>query len=179
MGMHGYTASVTYNFAKNIGIEANFAGHNGGGVTYSYSPTTNDNGYSESQNQDIYTYTFGPKITLPLGNFALFTHFLVGGIHADLGDVETCTSATGSESETCSSENYYTAKARGNGMAFKTGAGVDWNHHRWGIRILEVDYVHASASFTGTEGCSGCSTTETAPSSANNFELSTGFNVNF
>src|SRR5580704_8589644 len=105
MGMHGYTAAVTYNFAKNIGIEANFSGHNGGGVTYSYTPTVNDNGYSESQNQDIYTYTFGPKITLPLGNFALFTHFLVGGMHADLGDAETCTSSTGGE-QTCSSYVY-------------------------------------------------------------------------
>lgn len=180
LGIHGYTAAVTYNFTKNIGFEANLAGHNGGGVIAMYGPTSQYTGDSERQTQDIYTYTFGPKVTLPVGNFSLFTHFLVGAMHANLSDTATCVPSTGVDGNTCSSVNAYTAHASGNGMAFKTGAGADWNHGRWGLRILEVDYIHGSTTLAGSYAYNdNASQAYTNGATANNFELSTGFKFNF
>lgn len=177
IGMHGYAAAGSYNFTKNIGLEASFDGHNGGAAIVTIAPSSTNNGIQEHQTQDIYTYTFGPKVSLPVGNFSLFSHFLVGGIHAHTGDIESCIPATGGSS-TCSGSGFST-KGAGNGMAFKTGAGVDWNHGSWGIRILEVDYVHGTVTVTGNVSCSGCPPSESTATSANDFELSTGVIFHF
>jgi hypothetical protein len=173
-GLHGYSAAVTYNFSKNIGLEANFSGHNGSSTVYSQAATVNTNGEKEATGQDLYSYTFGPKLTLPLGNFAIFTHFLVGAAHVHESAVDKCILATGGETS-CFNTDYI--NVHGDGMAFKTGGGVDWNHGRWGIRILEVDYVRNQASVTET--CTGCNAPENFTIGANNFELSTGVKVNF
>jgi hypothetical protein len=173
-GLHGYAASATYNATKNIGLEANFSGHNGSPLLASEAPTSSNNGYVEHSGQDIYTYTFGPKLTLPIGHFAAYTHFLVGGMHAHQAFNEVCVPATGS---TCSGTPN-TANFKGTGMAFKTGAGLDWNRGRWGIRVLEVDYIHSSVWATGT--CSsGCGPAISLNLGTNNFELATGLTVNF
>jgi hypothetical protein len=177
LGQQGYSFAATYNFNKNIGLEANFTGHNGGANVFSFPASSANNGDLERQTQDLYTYTFGPKVTLPVGNFSLFSHFLVGGMHSHIGDTETCIPSTGGGA-TCSSTVLFSANANGSGMAFKTGGGLDWNHGRWGIRILEVDYVHGAVSITGT--CSSCfGTPDTIPTWANNFQLATGLTFNF
>jgi Outer membrane protein beta-barrel domain len=174
-GLHGYNASVTYNFNKHIGLEGNFSGHNGSSTTYSTPVTTTSNGYSEVISQDLYSYTFGPKLSLPVGNFSLFTHFLVGAAHVRVGDTYTCISSGGG---TCSKNVY---NVHGNGMAFKTGGGVDWNHGRWGVRILEVDYLRDQISANETASCSNytCTSPSSFTASANNFELSTGVIFHF
>jgi hypothetical protein len=162
IGIHGYTTSFVYNANKHVGLEANFSGHNGSPAVYSDSYPETDNLY-----EDIYTYTFGPKLTQPVGNFALFTHFLVGVEHAHVGYKENCSDCT---------DNY---SDRGYGMAFKTGGGADWNHGSWGVRILEVDYIHSSLNLTET--CAGCSSSDTFsfPASNNSFELATGVTFSF
>lgn len=170
--LHGYSISGVYNFNNHIGIEANFSGHNGTSTVDSEPATATENGYIDSENQDIYTYTFGPKLTQPIGNFAIFGHFLVGGDHGHEAFRDNCLQSSGSDS-TCSSPS--TASARGSGFAFKTGGGVDWNHGRWGVRILKVDLVHASTF--ATEVCAGC-TPYSFNISGNNFELATGITVN-
>ncbi len=173
-GLHGYGAAVAYNFNKNIGLEANFSGHNGSSTVYNQPPTVNSNGEKETVGQDLYTYTFGPKLTLPVGNFALFTHFLVGAAHIHESGMDKCILSTGGETS-CFNTDF--VNLRGTGMAFRTGGGVDWNHGRWGIRILEVDYIRNQAFVTET--CSGCNAPENFTVGANNFELSTGVKVNF
>jgi hypothetical protein len=176
-GIHGYTAAVTYNFNNHIGLEANFSGHNGTSPI-SFTPATSTaNGRNDTLAQDLYTYTFGPKITQRVGNFSLFTHFLVGGVHVHEGFVDKCLLSSGTDSSCFTT---FRSNSRGNGFAFKTGAGVDWNHGRWDLRILEVDYIRNEIFVTET--CSiDCS--NGAPfsnnSAANNFELSTGISFHF
>jgi hypothetical protein len=171
-GLHGYTVAAAYSFNNHLGLEANFAGHNGSPTVQTLSPLGTSNGFVESENQDFYTYTFGPKLTLPVGNFSIFTHFLVGAAHGHETFTEKCLQATGGG--TCF--NTFITDAHGNGFAFRTGGGADWNHGRWGVRILEVDYVHASTYVNETFNSS-------APDSLNfgadNFELATGVTFNF
>ena len=172
-GLHGYTVAGSYAFTNHLAIEANFAGHNGSPTIETVPAISSSNGFVDTESQDFYTYTFGPLVTLPVGNFSLFTHFLVGAVHGHESFTEKCLqSATGG---TCFTPS--TSDAHGNGFAFKTGAGVDWNHGRWGIRILEVDYVHANTFVT--ELCGGCTQTDSFGINANNFELATGLTFNF
>lgn len=170
--LHGYAASADYSFNNHIGMEANFSGHNGSPVFQSGTAAGSNNGYIYREPQDLYTLTFGPKVSLPVGNFTLFTHFLVGVAHGHEGFNYTCIQAP---SGTCGSSS--STSASGTGFAYRTGAGVDWNHGHWGIRILEVDYVHPSIYVT--ESCSTCTTLGSFDISGNNFELSTGVTFNF
>ena len=114
-----------------------------------------------------------------MGHFSLFTHFLVGAAHVHDGETDKCAPATGEDEETCSSDYPYNYSSHGNGFAFKTGGGVDWNHGSWGVRILEVDYVRTEVYATETQSCTGCTPyTYTYPLATNNFELAAGFTFN-
>jgi hypothetical protein len=178
-GLHGYAADVAYNLNKHIGLEANFSGHNGTSTIYTDVYAAVDNSYNEVVRQDLYSYTFGPKLSLPVGHFSLFTHFLVGATHVHNGETDSCVPGTGSGAETCSTSYPYHDSSHGNGFAFKVGGGVDWNHGHWGVRVLEVDYVHSEVSATETESCTGCTAdTYTYPQAANDFELATGVTFN-
>ncbi len=176
-GLHGYAASAVLNFNKHVGLEANFSGHNGTTQVYSDS-YSGDNTYTDVARQDLYALTFGPKLSIPVGHFSLFTHFLVGAARVHDGETETCTPTTGSEG--CSSSYPYQYSTHGNGFAFKTGGGVDWNNGWWGVRILEVDYVRTEVYGTETQTCATCGGVSTYKfdSGINNFELATGFTFN-
>jgi len=176
-GLHGYTAAFTYNFNKHIGLEANFSGHNGTPTIDSEAATSSNNGYTDTLATDLYTYTFGPKVSMPVGNFSIFTHFLVGGVHVHEVAAERCIQSSGSDVTTCPTTPTFLGSARGNGFAFKTGGGVDWNHGRWDVRILEVDYIRNEV-FATTIGCSSC-TPYSVNAGGNNFELSTGISFHF
>jgi hypothetical protein len=171
-GLHGYALSAAYNFNKHIGLEANFSGHNGSTTIFFDQPLGSSNGEKRIDGEDIYTYVFGPKFSLPVGNFSLFTHILVGGSHAHEGEATTCVQAT--SGPTCFTPTF--TRGSGSGMAVKTGAGVDWNHGRWGIRILQVDYVHST--LYATIKCAGCET-DSFDTSWSGVEMSTGVTLNF
>jgi hypothetical protein len=171
--LHGYSASADYFFNNHVGLEANFSGHNGSPVFVSVQAVGTNNGTTDVESQDLYTLTFGPKLALPVGNFSLFTHFLVGVAHGHEGLTSTCIQAT--SGPTCGTPSG--SSARGTGFAYKTGAGVDWNHGHWGIRILEVDYVHPSIFVTESNTC--CTQLQSFDIAGNNFELSTGVTFNF
>jgi len=111
-GLHGYTAQAVYNINKHIGLEANFSGHNGTSPIYSEAYAGSDT-YASVARQDLYAYTFGPKLFLPMGHFSLFTHFLVGAAHVHDGETDTCTAATGGSCSSGYPEQYST---RGNGF---------------------------------------------------------------
>ncbi len=170
--LNGYGAAFAVNLSNHIGLEANFTGHNGTSTILS-EPATYYTGTQYGEDQGVYTYAFGPRLFQNVGNFSLFTHFLVGGMHVGNTLRDTCTPGTG---ETCGTPNPEIIKISGSGFAFKTGGGADWNHGRWGIRILEVDYVHGQMlnAFSG-DGTPVSSLTM----STNNFELTTGITFNF
>lgn len=176
-GLNGYGLAVAYNFNRHIGIEADLSGHNGSQMTYSYSPTATDTGYQYQDNANIYTYTFGPRFSIPVDRFSLFAHVLVGAAHLNATDKETCLPATGTANvQTCGTPtvNHYVYDS--NGFATKIGGGVNWNHGRWGIRILEADFVHGEVN--NTERYDN-GTKYQYVSSGNGFELYTGVLFNF
>jgi opacity protein-like surface antigen len=180
--LNGYAAAFAYNFNKHIGLEADFTGQNGTSTTFSEAATSDENGETEVLRQDIYTYTFGPKLSQPLGNFTLFTHFLVGAGHIHQGFSDNCLPETG-ETGSCVDDpgpvTEDTSGSKGTGFAYKVGGGVDWNHGAWGIRILEVDFVHVEDTTTIKETDEGTNETPfTEPQSANNFQLATGITFN-
>ena len=159
-GIHGYNFAATWNLTTHLGLEANLAGHNGSTVPFSeVTPTPG----SIDQDTDLYTYTFGPKVTQSLGNFDIYTHFLVGVTHGHASITEV--------GDFCDGPCVTTA-GRGTGFAFQTGGGLDWYHGHWGIRILEVDYVHGNIDATVNTNTS--TTVETFPATMNNVRLATG-----
>ena len=100
LGTDGWEASANWNWNHWLGLKADFDGNyccNG---------------------QHLYTFLFGPQISLRRPKFTFFVHGLVGGAHAQ-GLVTTDTDL---------------------GYAF--GGGLDWNVNRWlAIRAPQVDYV--------------------------------------
>jgi hypothetical protein len=173
--LHGYAASFTYNFNRHIGLEANFSGHNGDTTIFNQPVTATQNGENFFQRQDIYFYTFGPRISAPVGNFSIYAHFLVGGAHYHTGTTDACLQSAGSESGCFTTS---TSHATSNGFAVKTGGGVDWNHGRWGIQILEVNFIRSEMQITETDCVSGCNPFNFSGGS-NNVELTAGFKINF
>jgi hypothetical protein len=176
-GLHGYGASFVYNFSSHVGLEGTFTGHNGTDTLEYYAPSSTQYGESDSAKQAIYTFTGGPRLSLPVGNFNLFTHFLVGGSHISETYSQTCTVPTGSDNDNCSLN---VDKIYGTGFTFKTGGGLDWNHGAWGLRILEVDYLHSDLPVKDnpTSGGTGYNP-ETYDISGNSFEMLAGITFNF
>lgn len=173
--LNGYAVAFAVNFNNHIGLEANFSGHNGSS-TLLVEPSTSTN-YGEDiteTGEGVYTYAFGPKLFQTVGDFSLFTHFLVGGVHLSQTLTETCTPPTSGGN--CGTPDPAVYDQKGTGLAFMTGGGVDWNHGRWGIRVLEVDYVHGQMESNFTGAPSNLSSLST---SANNFQLATGITFNF
>ena len=176
--LHGYALAFAYNFNRHVALEANFSGHNGTPTVFNDTPTTTDTGDTERVNENVYLYTFGPKFSIPVGAFSLYSHVLVGATHTASFITDQCLPATTTgDVETCSSTAQVTEEMlHSNGFAAKVGGGVDWNHKRWGIRILEVDYVHGQVY--GTSFCSICQS-ESEDKSVSAFELASGVTFNF
>jgi len=176
-GLHGYAVSGVYNFNRHIGLEGNFSGHNGTSIEFFDMPTATQTGEKDSAGQDIYTYVFGPRLTLPVGSFSLFSHVLVGGSHVHEAGTDACVPATGVGGGTCGANSSDYFRGSGSGMAVKIGGGVDWNHGRWGLRILEVDYVHSQLFDKESEVCNGCEA-ESFDSSWSGVEMQAGVTLN-
>jgi hypothetical protein len=175
-GLHGYAASFTYNLGPHVGLEGAFTGHNGTNTLYYEAPSDTEYGYNTYAKQNIYTYVGGPRLTLPVGNFSLYTHFLVGAAHLGETYSDVCTPPIGSDNS-CYSE---VDKLAGTGFTFKTGGGVDWNHGAWGIRILEVNYLHTDASVKDNQVEDGTTyNPSTNDVSGDSFEMAAGVTFNF
>jgi hypothetical protein len=91
----GYDASFTYTFTSHVGMEAPFTGHNGSFTQDSEVATSENEGFRDPGKQGLYVYTFGPRLSLPTGNFSLFSHFLVGATHVTENFSDTSTPPTG------------------------------------------------------------------------------------
>jgi hypothetical protein len=171
----GFEASFGYNFSTHVGIEAAFDGFNGTQTPESSPVGTGNNGENIKDKGSSYLYTFGPRLTYPVGDFSLYTHLLVGGAHVHDNYTETCIPYG---SGTCGSPDPYTETDSGNGMAFKIGGGVDWNHGVWGIRIVQLDYVHSQLSLSGSDN-ETYSPTFSSYAPGSSYEVAAGVTINF
>ena len=123
-GIHGVAASVVFNMNRHIGLEANFADNNGTNTAWSENQTYSATDYytdALKEQDGVFTYLFGPKITEPIGSFELWTHFLAGGGHAHTAFKY---SQTGEDDGTYS--DVTNSFFRGNGFAMEVGGGADW-----------------------------------------------------
>jgi outer membrane immunogenic protein len=115
--MNGGVGSVTFNFAKHVGIEAEFGG----------SYTGNVRGFDVTVNE--FHYLFGPKFTSHGEKVSVYGHALFGG--ARLGG--TITECVGEECINTGGSN--------NSMAMVVGGGVDFNvNKRFSVRPAQLDY---------------------------------------
>jgi hypothetical protein len=136
VGNHGWNLQGTYNLTDNLGLTADFSGHNA--TTTPFTGTT--------QLDDMYTLLFGPKLTHHEDNIEMYVHGLVGVMRAH-------TAIVGSFSTTDT------------GFGAGVGGGVDWiPSDRWGVRILQLDYIYGNTQNAAAFG----------PTTINNLRLSAG-----
>jgi hypothetical protein len=113
--MDGFTASVSGNPTKWLGIESEFSMELG---KFKNMP---------SLHAHIYTFAAGPRFVARSGNISTYVHILVGtskvSAGVDLGG--------------------WSLDASRNALAAVVGGGVDWRRpkHALGIRIIQVDYM--------------------------------------
>jgi hypothetical protein len=94
----GWNGAANLNIWKNVGATADFSGV-----------------YSSGQN--LYTYTFGPVVSLPKHGISPYAHALFGGAHAGaFGFGE-------------------------GGMAMMFGGGVDVGSKKFAFRAIQVDWM--------------------------------------
>ena len=78
---------------------------------------TADLGSGFSSGSKLYSYTFGPSVSMQRKNFTPFAHALFGGAHASAGSVGT------------------------SGMAMMFGGGVDVGNKKFAIRAVQFDWL--------------------------------------
>jgi hypothetical protein len=170
-GLQGAKIAAVWNVSRHVGVECNLAYHAGTHTIFSDSETGSFTDTTR-QRDNVTTYLCGPKVTEPVGNFELFTHFLAGGMHVSEGGV---TSDSG--------DGTFTQETAFNGTLFgmEVGGGVDWVHHHWGIRLLEVDYVHGTGTVKGrcTISCGSTGEQVVGIGSANDIQIAMGVNFRF
>ena len=96
---NGWNGAANLYVWKNVGATADFSGV-----------------YGSSQN--LYTYSFGPVVSLPKHGVSPYVHALFGGAR---------TGATGFSSVS--------------GMAMMFGGGVDFGQKKWAFRAIQVDWM--------------------------------------
>ena len=116
---YGAIGSVAYYFNKYVGGEVNFVAH------------------PDGNNDSLYTASAGPIVRLPLQNFSVFAHGLVGG--ADL-------LGPNDDSAAGFSHNPYQW-----GVGLTAGGGMDYDipyfNNRFSLRLFEADYRYIHSDF--------------------------------
>ncbi len=101
---HGGSGSIAYNFSRRWGLVADFGGYKLAG--------------GQPGDLTVYTYLFGPRLSLRAKHLTLFGQVLLGGARA----------SSGSTSQ--------------NSFALSTGPGLDWNiGNRFAIRLFQAEYL--------------------------------------
>jgi opacity protein-like surface antigen len=115
VGKNGWNATGALNFSHRWGIEADFGGYYG-----------KDSILGFNVNNDVYTYTFGPKVMFTTGDERVtpFAHLLFGGGH------ESADTPLGSQSDSA--------------FTWMLGGGADLNlAHNWAARG-KIDFVRTN-----------------------------------
>lgn len=127
---NGWDVAGTVNFRKYLGITADFsdAGKYAGNRLY---PAIH-----------IYTYTFGPVVSINAGSsIKLFAHALFGGAHSPTG----CYIFSGSPDECGSGYN--------NGFTMMFGGGADAKFVKFiAVRLAQVDWVYFPTEYGAQSG---------------------------
>jgi hypothetical protein len=127
----GWNAAATFNFMKHVGITADFSGNY---------RTKNivENAIAYPASVRIYTYTFGPVVSLNLGRqMRVFTHALFGEGHVR---PTGCIIFSGSPDE-CGS-------GAASGFAMMLGGGVDaMASNPIAVRVFQADWVYLPSQF--------------------------------
>ncbi len=111
--MNGASGSITFNFNKVIGLQAEFGGVNNGNIL------------NTGVDGTVFTYLFGPKFTYRQEKFSVYGVTLLGG--ARIGG-------------SISSDGMF-ASGSNNSMAMVIGGGFDINAgKRFAIRPAQLDY---------------------------------------
>lgn len=101
---HGGSGSIAYNFSRRWGLVADFGGYKLAG--------------DQPGDLTVYTYLFGPRLSLRAKHLTLFGQVLLGGARA----------SSGSTSQ--------------NSFALSAGPGLDWNiGNRFAIRLFQAEYL--------------------------------------
>jgi hypothetical protein len=94
----GWNTAANLYVWKNVGATADFSG------VY-------------SSGQSLYTYTFGPVVSMPKHNFSPYAHALFGGAHAAAGGISD------------------------SGMTMMFGGGLDVGGHKLVFRAVQFDWM--------------------------------------
>ncbi len=137
--LYGGGGSFTYNFAKHLGIKADFQGYGSQTSTFfipagsTIGPVVTTRPVSVTANGNLFTYLFGPQIKRH-GKFEPFVEVLVGGAHSNVyanAFKQVGLTVTG-----------IGAAPSNNAFALVAGGGVDFALSRhFAFRPAEFDYL--------------------------------------
>jgi hypothetical protein len=112
--LNGWDGSVELKAAPFLGAVADFGGSYGTFTAETPCPPGTGGCGPVNFDTKLYTYLFGPRVSVNLGKFRPFAHFLFGGAHS-----------SGSGSGLTRSDNAF-ATALGGGLDYKLVKGVAW-----------------------------------------------------
>jgi hypothetical protein len=125
---NGGGVGLQLNFAKILGIKAEFMGY--GSTTF----TGNFAGKNYTANGNMFTYLFGPVLRIPIWRVKPFGEVLFGGSNTNAYvNLENAINAGGGTISKTPTQHPFTMAAGG-------GLDIDISHHI-GIRPAEFDYV--------------------------------------
>jgi len=141
--MNGGGGSILYNFSPMLGLKAEFTGVTVG----DYTQYTTDGKVILKRSGNIFTYLFGPQVTIRKSEKVQpFVHLLFGGAYANTFGNAEATATTAS----------LTAEGGKHAFALALGAGLDVNVHKnVAIRLGQFDYL--MTRFSGREYTLGAS----------------------
>jgi hypothetical protein len=143
LNTNGWDASATGNFNKYLGITGDFSGaykSTTGTVSGSFAGVSGT--LTGTAHFHLYSYTFGPVLSLHAGRLTPFAHGLFGGAHASLSGCGTATTAGGTGSGCASGSR--------NGFAMMYGGGLDVKADKLiSIRLAQVDWAYYHFSGMG------------------------------
>jgi hypothetical protein len=159
--LNGGGGSFLFNFAKYVGIKADFQGYGSNQQNFNIpaGSTICPAGCAGNVQANLFTYTFGPRIGLNSGKFRPFGQALFGGAHSNFaGNLYRDIGNT-------------TVRPAGNAVAMEFGGGLDivLNHSGTiAFRPAEINYMWTNFGISGS-GQSGQS----------NFQYKAGIVFNF
>lgn len=131
-GANGWDGQATFNLNRYFGVTADLGGSYR--TVASFAPTSF---ISTSATEHLYTYLFGPTVTAPFGNSAVFAHVLFGAARASSGAGVSLPIIGGLS----------TGISSASALAMAFGGGIDIGVSRHiAIRAAQLDYVRTQFS---------------------------------
>jgi len=136
---NGGGGGIQYNFAKILGIRADFQGYGSTQWTLTASsPIVTPHGTIPAgtfkSNGNMFTYLFGPVVRLPFGRLVVNGELLFGQSNTNgYGSLETAINNAGGNVQVTGTQHPFT-------MMLGGGVDVSLNHHI-ALRLADLDYV--------------------------------------